>query len=76
MRDVVVGGGGLIVGGDPTPRAIELTWRGETTTFSGVDFLTQFALPNVYFHPSMACAILRQQGVRVTRAEFTGLSFG
>jgi hypothetical protein len=57
-------------------RTIEITWRGETVTFTGTEFLLQFAIPNFYFHFTTAYAILRAQGVQVTKREFTGLSFG
>ena len=57
-------------------RTIEIAWRGTSTTFGGSDFLLQFALPNFWFHFTSAYAILRNQGVPVTKADYTGLSFG
>lgn len=42
----------------------------------GADYLSEFALPNVYFHASMAYAILRANGVDLGKMDFLGaLSF-
>ncbi len=40
---------------------------------SGGDYLTLFAMPNFLFHLSMAFAILRQNGVKIGKADFDGL---
>ncbi|WP_029086273.1 DUF1993 domain-containing protein [Brevundimonas aveniformis] len=40
--------------------------------FRGQGFLTSFALPNFYFHISMAYAILRNRGVDVGKRDFLG----
>ncbi len=40
---------------------------------SATDYLTLFALPNLWFHLSMAYAILRAQGVPLGKADFDGL---
>jgi hypothetical protein len=37
---------------------------------SGSDYLLRFSLPNVYFHVSMAYAILRHNGVAVGKDDF------
>jgi hypothetical protein len=37
------------------------------------DFLCQFALPNFFFHLSCAYAVLRQQGVALSKEDFDGL---
>lgn len=39
---------------------------------SGRDFALQYALPNFFFHASMAHAILRNQGVAVGKGDFDG----
>ncbi|SEV95241.1 hypothetical protein SAMN04488515_0379 [Cognatiyoonia koreensis] len=39
------------------------------------DYLVQFALPNLWFHLSMAYAILRQAGVDIGKADFDGLHY-
>lgn len=38
----------------------------------GQDYLDQFALPNFYFHTSMAYAILRHNGVPLVKADVIG----
>jgi hypothetical protein len=38
----------------------------------GSDYLTQFALPNFYFHVTTAYAILRHNGVELGKADFLG----
>jgi hypothetical protein len=38
--------------------------------FSGEDYLTRFALPNFYFHVTMAYAILRAHGVPLGKPDF------
>ncbi|HTM94263.1 MAG TPA: DUF1993 domain-containing protein [Croceibacterium sp.] len=38
--------------------------------FSGEDYLTRFALPNFYFHVTMAYAILRARGVPLGKPDF------
>lgn len=40
--------------------------------FTVEDYLLSFALPNFYFHASMAYAILRQQGVNIGKRDFLG----
>ena len=47
--------------------------RGADRTFSGIDYLYQFALPNFYFHTTTAYAILRHNGVEIGKGDFLGL---
>lgn len=44
-----------------------------TITLPAADFLCQFALPNFFFHLSCAYAIMRQQGVALSKEDFDGL---
>ena len=46
--------------------------RGTDRTFSGADYLYQFALPNFYFHLTTAYAILRHNGVEIGKTDFLG----
>ena len=46
--------------------------RGEPVKFTGQDYLLKFALPNFYFHMSMAYALLRQGGVELGKMDFIG----
>jgi hypothetical protein len=45
---------------------------GQAMTFTGQDYLLQFALPNFYFHLTMAYAILRHNGVQIGKRDFLG----
>ncbi|KAK4539243.1 hypothetical protein LTR36_000871, partial [Oleoguttula mirabilis] len=38
--------------------------------FSGLGYVQQYALPNFFFHESMAYAILRKEGVPVGKLDF------
>jgi len=40
--------------------------------FAVPDYLLRFALPNFYFHCSIAFAILRNQGLQIGKADFLG----
>jgi len=46
--------------------------NGAGLRFDGATFLTGYALPNFYFHASMAYAILRSQGVDLGKQDFLG----
>lgn len=43
-----------------------------TMPFTVKDYLLSFALPNFYFHASMAYAVLRNQGVAIGKMDFLG----
>ncbi|HSD17368.1 MAG TPA: DUF1993 domain-containing protein [Thermomonas sp.] len=43
-----------------------------TLEFKGTPYLVGYALPNLYFHMSMAYAILRHNGVDLGKADFIG----
>lgn len=53
-------------------REIVLQFPQLTLKFSGQDYLTRFALPNFYFHVTMAYALLRQNGVELGKSDFIG----
>ena len=46
--------------------------RGQPKTFTGLNYLLQFALPNFYFHSTTAYAILRHNGVEIGKPDFLG----
>ena len=46
--------------------------RGEPKTFSGINYLLQYSMPNFYFHSTTAYAILRSNGVEVGKGDFIG----
>jgi len=52
-------------------RAVTLSWE-PGRVIMGRDYLAQITLPNVYFHLSMAYAILRHNGVDLGKMDFLG----
>lgn len=53
-------------------RTIELKFPNRTITFTGLSYLTDFALPNFFFHESIAYALLRSSGVEIGKMDFLG----
>jgi hypothetical protein len=55
-------------------RAIELKGPTRTLHFTGYEFLANFVLPNFFFHVTIAYAILRHNGVPISKDDFLGRS--
>jgi len=53
-------------------RDIELKFPSRTLRFTGRAYLTDFALPNFYFHVCMVYALLRNNGVEIGKEDFLG----
>jgi hypothetical protein len=53
-------------------REVVIAPGGNKVIFRGEEYLVTFALPNFYFHISMAHAILRNQGVPVGKMDYLG----
>ncbi|MEQ1582002.1 MAG: DUF1993 domain-containing protein [Steroidobacteraceae bacterium] len=53
-------------------RKIELKLGPNTVPFTGLSYLTGFALPNLYFHVVTAYAILRHLGVEIGKRDYIG----
>ena len=53
-------------------RVIELPMRGRTKSYRGDRFLIEFALPNFFFHLTLAYAVLRKEGVPLEKGDFMG----
>jgi uncharacterized protein len=53
-------------------REIKLPIGGQTMEFKGHDYLLSFGTPNVYFHVTMAYAILRHNGLAIGKRDFIG----
>lgn len=51
-------------------RTITLQTPFGTMEWNGLDYVNSFVLPNVYFHSSMAYAILRNNGVELGKQDF------
>ena len=60
-----------IDGGEERPITVPIG-RNETITMAGWPFLSDFVLPNVYFHTTTAYAILRHNGVVIGKRDFLG----
>jgi hypothetical protein len=57
---------------DAEARSIEVKSPNRTLKFTARAYLTDFVLPNFYFHVAMAYAILRHNGVELGKADFLG----
>jgi hypothetical protein len=57
---------------DAESRSIELKFPNSTLKFTGAAYLTDFVLPNFYFHISIAYALLRKGGVEVGKGDYLG----
>jgi hypothetical protein len=53
-------------------REIVLTIAHATRQFTGLTYVSQFVLPNFYFHSSMVYALLRAGGVEIGKSDFLG----
>jgi hypothetical protein len=53
-------------------RSIEIKLPSRTLKFTGQEYLLSFALPNFYFHVTMAYAILRHNGVELGKMDYIG----
>lgn len=51
---------------------IVLTFGPNSYPFKGINYVFNFVLPNVYFHISIAYAILRQNGVPLGKRDYLG----
>lgn len=56
---------------DGAKQMIELSWA-PGRQIAGTDYLLEITIPNVYFHLSMAYAILRHNGVDLGKMDFLG----
>jgi uncharacterized protein len=53
-------------------REIELKFPNGAWKFTGMSYLTDFVLPNFYFHMTTVYALLRNNGVDVGKGDFLG----
>jgi uncharacterized protein len=57
---------------DAEGRSIELKFPNSTMKFTALAYLTDFVLPNFYFHMSMVYALLRKSGVEIGKPDYLG----
>ena len=53
-------------------RSIEIKFPNGAWKFTALSYLTDFVLPNFYFHESMVYALLRKSGVEIGKTDFLG----
>lgn len=53
-------------------KEVVLTIRKVDLTFTGLDYLQKWAMPNVYFHTTTAYNILRHSGVPLGKTDYLG----
>jgi hypothetical protein len=53
-------------------REIVLQFPQSTLKFTGLNYVTNFVLPNFFFHVTMAYALLRKNGVDLGKRDFLG----
>jgi hypothetical protein len=58
--------------GGAEDRELVLTLPHATLQFTGLTYVSQFVLPNFYFHSSMVYALLRAGGVEIGKRDFLG----
>ena len=56
----------------PETREIVLQFPSTTLKFTALNYVTNFALPNFFFHVTMAYALLRKGGVDLGKRDFLG----
>ncbi len=57
---------------DADNRTIEIKLPNGALKFTGVAYVTDFMLPNFFFHTSMVYALLREVGVEIGKTDFLG----
>jgi hypothetical protein len=57
---------------DSETRNIEIKFPNGAWKFVGLGYLTDFVLPNFYFHTSIAYALLRKAGVEIGKSDYLG----
>jgi uncharacterized protein len=53
-------------------KTITMKFPNMTVTFTGLSYLTDFSLPNFYFHMAMAYGLLRHNGLELGKRDFIG----
>lgn len=59
---------------DAATRDVTIKMRGQDVTMPGLQYLTLYSLPQVYFHATTAYNILRHNGIEVGKADFMGVA--
>lgn len=54
-------------------RKIEIKFPSVEMTFSGAEYVSQFVLPNLFFHVTVAYALIRARGVEIGKNDYLPL---
>ena len=57
---------------DAESRSIEIKFPSGSWKFTATGYLTDFVLPNFYFHATVMYALLRKAGVEIGKADYLG----
>jgi uncharacterized protein len=57
---------------DAESRPIELKFPSGSWKFTAVNYVTDFVLPNFYFHVGMVYALLRKNGIALGKSDYLG----
>jgi uncharacterized protein len=57
---------------DAESRSIEIKFPSGSWKFTATGYLTDFVLPNFYFHVSMVYALLRKNGIEIGKNDYLG----
>lgn len=57
---------------DAAQRDIRFEIKGKPHAFKGQEYLTQFVVPNFYFHITTAYGLLRKEGVQLGKNDYLG----
>lgn len=55
-------------------RIVTIKMRGQDVAMPGLQYLTMYSLPQVYFHAATAYGILRHNGVEIGKMDYMGAS--
>jgi len=55
-------------------RIVTIRMRGQDVSMPGLQFLTIYALPQVYFHAATSFGILRHNGVEIGKGDYMGIT--
>ena len=70
-KNAIIGVSAAALDGSDTRETVRKV-QGKERTFTGLDYLVKFALPNFYFHTTTAYDILRHNGVAIGKGDYLG----
>lgn len=55
---------------DAAERKVEVKFPSVEMTFTGAEYVSQFVLPNLFFHVTVAYALIRARGVEIGKSDY------